>query len=101
MASNRGYEDILEPRRKEYSNFLYTGRAINAQIAFKQNIKPTPQSHKEDVVKSVKIQQLLTKVREICCYLLNSKFVFFLFLAKSSQRNSKKRPRKASMPSFG
>lgn len=60
---SRYYEDILAPRRQEISNFMWVSRQLNPQIAYKQTTKPTPQSHKDAVVQSAKIQELLIDVR--------------------------------------
>jgi hypothetical protein len=61
-SSSRCYQDFLAPRREELSNFMWASRQINPQIAYKQPTRPSPQYHKEQVLKSPKIQELLSEV---------------------------------------
>ncbi|XP_044263881.1 dihydroxyacetone phosphate acyltransferase [Tribolium madens] len=63
-SSSRRYQDILAPRKQECSNFMWASRQLNPQIAFKQDQKPSPQYHKDEVVKSPKIQELLITLSE-------------------------------------
>ncbi|XP_015837346.2 dihydroxyacetone phosphate acyltransferase isoform X1 [Tribolium castaneum] len=63
-SSSRRYQDILAPRKTECSNFMWASRQLNPQVAFKQAKKPSPQYHKDEVVKSPKIQELLITLSE-------------------------------------
>ncbi|XP_044744728.1 dihydroxyacetone phosphate acyltransferase [Coccinella septempunctata] len=56
------FDDILEPRRKDLSNYYWVSRKIDTTVAFKQPIRPTPESHKEDVINHIRIQELLEAI---------------------------------------
>ncbi|KAG5890225.1 hypothetical protein JTB14_028766 [Gonioctena quinquepunctata] len=59
----RQYENFLEPRKYEVSNFMWSAKHWNPQISYKQGSKrPTPASHKQAVLKSPKIQELLDEI---------------------------------------
>lgn len=57
----RIYENYLDYRKQE-STFLWISRKIHPQFAHKQTNRPTPASHKEAVLNSLKIQELITQV---------------------------------------
>jgi glycerone phosphate O-acyltransferase len=63
-SSSRCYQDFLAPRREELSNFMWASRQINPQIAYKQPTRPSPQYHKDQVLKSPKIQELLSELSQ-------------------------------------
>lgn len=54
--------DILEPRKQEYSNFLWASRKLNLKLAVIKEVRPTPKSLKRDVLDSLKIQELIENV---------------------------------------
>lgn len=56
------FDDILEPRRGDLSNYWWVSRKIETIVAFKQKERPTPESHKEAVLRSFIIQKLLDEV---------------------------------------
>lgn len=55
------FKDILKERRQEYSNFMWISRHLNPKVAYERLIKPTPKFHKEEVLKSRKIQEVIEK----------------------------------------
>lgn len=61
MTDLRVYENFLEYRKKG-NNCSWVSRELNHQLAFKQSTLRKPEYHKESVVKSPKIQDLLDKV---------------------------------------
>nr|CAI5869678.1 unnamed protein product [Callosobruchus analis] len=62
MDFSRKYEDFLEFRRQENSNFLWVSRTLYPQVACVQETPPTPSFHKQEVLQSQKIQELLEKL---------------------------------------
>ncbi|VEN59671.1 unnamed protein product [Callosobruchus maculatus] len=62
MDVSRKYEDFLEFRRQENSNFLWVSRTLHPQVAYIQETPPTPSLHKHEVLHSPKIQELLEKL---------------------------------------
>lgn len=62
MTENtRIYEDLLDYRRKG-NNFAWISRDLNHQLAFKQKKLTTADYHKQAVLKSPKVKDLLDKV---------------------------------------
>lgn len=59
--NSRLYENFLEYRRNG-NTLAWISRKLNLQLAFKQKKLTTPAYHKEAVLKSPKIQDLLNKV---------------------------------------
>lgn len=57
-----GYEDILEARRNEIANWMWSSRALKTQVAVKIVPRPTPQSHKLAVLQSPKIVECIKQV---------------------------------------
>lgn len=56
------FVDILEPRRNEFSNFMWASREVNLLLPNRQ-IKPVaPDSHKVNVFNSPRIQLLIERV---------------------------------------
>nr|XP_023017057.1 dihydroxyacetone phosphate acyltransferase [Leptinotarsa decemlineata]XP_023017058.1 dihydroxyacetone phosphate acyltransferase [Leptinotarsa decemlineata] len=63
IRQQKQYENFLEPRRQEISNFLWISKHWDPKIAFKQGSRrPTPASHKEAVLQSPRIQELLNEL---------------------------------------
>ncbi|CAG9860449.1 unnamed protein product [Phyllotreta striolata] len=63
MSIVREYDNFLELRKQETSNFLWISKKWNPQIAFKQgSTRPSPQYHKDAVLNSPKIQDLLEQI---------------------------------------
>lgn len=65
MENNKNISDfcdILEARRQETSNFLWVSRKLNLALAVKRENRPTPKSLKQDVLDSLKIQELIENV---------------------------------------
>lgn len=61
MTDLRFYENFLEYRRNG-NNWSWTSRELNHQLAFKQSEFRKPEYHKDAVLKSPKIQDLLDQV---------------------------------------
>ncbi|XP_066263116.1 dihydroxyacetone phosphate acyltransferase [Euwallacea similis] len=57
-----GFEDILEPRRREVSTWAWASRALRTQVAYKKVPRPTPNSHKIAVLRSYKISELIDQI---------------------------------------
>lgn len=57
-----GYEDILEPRRNEITNWRWSSRTLKTQVAVKIVPKPTPEYHKFAVLQSPKIVECIHQV---------------------------------------
>ncbi|KAF5304886.1 hypothetical protein FQR65_LT00770 [Abscondita terminalis] len=55
------FKDILQDRRKEWSNFMWISRQLNPKLAYERLTKPTPKFHKLEVFKSRKIQDVIEK----------------------------------------
>lgn len=63
MARNlQQFRDILEARRVETSNFMWISRELKTTVAYKQRVKPSPQWHKQEVLQSLKVQEIIRKV---------------------------------------
>ncbi|CAG9762028.1 unnamed protein product [Ceutorhynchus assimilis] len=62
--SAKKFEDLLEPRRRELSNYFYINRALNPQVAVQISPRPSPQSHQEAVLNSKKISELVTEISQ-------------------------------------
>lgn len=60
--NQEGYEDILEPRRRDFSNWFWISRSLYPQVAVNIHPKPTPIVHKNNVLKSKKILELIEEV---------------------------------------
>lgn len=56
------FNDILEPRRQETSNFVWVSRKLNTSLAFKQCGRPKPGAHKKGVLQSERIKEFIEKV---------------------------------------
>lgn len=61
-AIDRTYTNFLQERQREFSNFLWVSRGLDLKIAYKQIVKPSPKTHKQAVLNSPKILELVTKV---------------------------------------
>ncbi|KAF7267557.1 hypothetical protein GWI33_019226 [Rhynchophorus ferrugineus] len=57
------YEDILVPRRLELSNLFWASRTLHIKYPITIKPRPTPESHKNAVLASTKITQL---INELC-----------------------------------
>lgn len=63
MNSETAYENFLQCRREEVSNWMWVSKRLDLKVAYDQGkIRPTPHSHKEAVLNSPKIQDLLTQI---------------------------------------
>lgn len=63
MSIVREYDNFLDLRRQETSNFLWISKRWDPKIAFRQGqSRPSPQFHKEAVLNSPKIQELIEQV---------------------------------------
>lgn len=60
---DRNYINFLQDRRDELSNLLWASRGLDLQVAYKQTQKPTPFTHKQAVLSSRKVQELIDRVR--------------------------------------
>uniref|UniRef100_A0A1Y1NBK6 Phospholipid/glycerol acyltransferase domain-containing protein n=1 Tax=Photinus pyralis TaxID=7054 RepID=A0A1Y1NBK6_PHOPY len=58
----QSFKDILTDRRTEYSNFMWISRHLDPKAAYERLIKPTPNFHKEEVLRSVKIQEIIDRI---------------------------------------
>ncbi|XP_030763491.1 dihydroxyacetone phosphate acyltransferase [Sitophilus oryzae] len=58
------YEDILSARRAEFSNWFWASRQLNIKYPVVINPKPTPESHKYAVLKSLKIRNLIEEISQ-------------------------------------
>lgn len=56
------FEDILEPRRQEISNFLWVSRELSTKTPNKQPKKRSSLEIKLGVLNSLKMQTLIEKV---------------------------------------
>ncbi|KAL3286293.1 hypothetical protein HHI36_000802 [Cryptolaemus montrouzieri] len=56
---SRNYEDVLEPRRSEFSHVIWFSRKLDTRIAYTQKDKPTPETLKKCVLKDIKISELI------------------------------------------
>lgn len=56
------FSDILIPRREEFSNFLWVSRKLNLATAYKREIKPYPHTIKQDVMDSIRMQEIIENV---------------------------------------
>lgn len=56
------FNDILTPRREEFSNFLWVSRKLNLALAIKREVRPTPKSLKHDVLDSIRMQEIIENV---------------------------------------
>lgn len=68
--NSRIYENFLDYRRKG-NNLAWVSRELNHQLAFKQKKLTTAEYHKQAVLKSPKIQELLDKVSPFFQNVLN------------------------------
>ncbi|XP_018578709.1 dihydroxyacetone phosphate acyltransferase isoform X2 [Anoplophora glabripennis] len=60
--SSRNYENFIELRKRD-SSFIWTSRKLNPQLAYYQGIpRPTPIFHKQNVLNSPRIQELLDNI---------------------------------------
>ncbi|XP_018324949.1 dihydroxyacetone phosphate acyltransferase isoform X2 [Agrilus planipennis] len=59
---NTKYVDILENRRKEWSNLSFMYREISPVLSYRHHSITSPEKHKENVLNSSKIQELIKKV---------------------------------------
>ncbi|KAF5285593.1 hypothetical protein FQA39_LY16562 [Lamprigera yunnana] len=57
------FQDILKQRRLEYSNFMWISRFWKPQLSYEQFRRPSPEDHKQKVFDSVKIQEIIDKVK--------------------------------------
>ncbi|XP_050295744.1 dihydroxyacetone phosphate acyltransferase isoform X2 [Anthonomus grandis grandis] len=57
------YQDIIQPRRTELSNYAWTARTLQPTVSFKILPRPFPESHKQNVFKSVKVMELIKEVK--------------------------------------
>lgn len=61
-GSSRNFINFLEPIKQDYT-FIWASRKLDPQLAYYQGIpRPTPVSHKQNVLNSARIQELLDKV---------------------------------------
>lgn len=56
------FENILEPRRQEISNFIWASRELHPKVPHKQLRKIGPGEMKLEVLNSPKIRSLIEKV---------------------------------------
>lgn len=62
MSGSQYYENLLELRKRDYS-FIWASRKLNPKLAYHQGIpRPTPVSHKKNVLRCPRIQELLENV---------------------------------------
>lgn len=62
------YEDILVRRRLELSNLFWASRTLNLKYPVTIKPRPTPESHKNAVLSSTKIIQLINEVGKLSSY---------------------------------
>lgn len=70
------FTDILRPRREECSNLMWVSRTLHLAVAYKRDVKPNPNWIKQQVLDSVRMQEIIENVNMVMiCY----EIVFILF----------------------
>lgn len=68
------FKDILVPRREECSNLMWVSRKLNLAVAYEREVRPKPDSIKQHVLDSIRMQEIIENV----CII--HKFIFFILL---------------------
>lgn len=70
MSVAENFRDALEGRRSEMSTFMWVSRELNNLVPYAQRVKLGPGEHKEAVLRSEVMQDIITRVSLFFCFLL-------------------------------